>query len=645
MLRSVPLTHLAAAEAAVSNESTRSRRRALSAVVHECGQQRTPYGLVVEHMDLDVDGKVYKWPFVNPFAFLFHVCTSCADFLRFFTEHCAEGVADIILYADETKPGNVLRPDSGRSTLSIYWTVKQFPGWFRSRHVGMFLFGVLQTKRVEKIAGGSSNVLRKVMTVFWNRVGWNLHTVGVRILSGRTEFVFRARFGCFLGDEKEIKQFWSVKGASGTMLCCFCKNIMNRTDKSTPGDYLQHFADATPEQFDKHTPQSYADAKRLLRDEAQHGTRASLKKLSQALGISYGDEGVLWDEHLAECANPPDNTYWDWMHILVASGGVFQYECNEFLRALTREGVSLQDLDAFASKVQWPGERGKLPQGFFSKRFVAKTGSHMHAFASEMMSVADVLALFVPLVLLPTSTLPEHCACLLLIIEIIDVLASEQASRHSERLKRLMLAHHALYRTLYPNLAKPKLHYLFHVVDCIDRHGVCLNCFAGERKHRNFKAVANHTFAHFEEHLTNRLLCDLVDTLQNDRSSLLAEHLVGGTVSPDLRCIFPDGDACAEVVVARAARSKHVRMRTGDVLSAMYRGQAIFGFARFFLRRSRPCERDEHCVCMDMLHKSEGYWARASSDAVLLDFDCIVGVVPWVSVQSRICLRLPLARF
>lgn len=644
MLRHVPLKYLAAAEAAISSESTRSRRRALSAVVHECGHQRTPYGLVVEHMDLNLDGQVYKWPFVNPFAFLFHICTISADFLRFLMEHCASGDADIILYADETKPGNVLRPDQGRSATCIYWTIKQFPGWFRSRFAGLFLFGVLQSRRIEQIAGGSSGVLRKVMNTFWNQVGWNLHTVGVRIHSGRANFVFRARFGCFLGDEKEIKQFWQVKGASGTMLCCFCKNIMSRVDTCARDDYLQHFADATPDQFDMHTAQSYTEAKHLLKHEAQHGSRASLAKLSQALGISYGGEGVLWDEHL-QFANPPDNTFWDWMHVLVASGGVFQYECNEFLRALACVGVSLQDVDAFACAVQWPGERNKLPRGFFAKRFVSKAGSHMHAFASEMMSVADVLVLFVDLVLQPASTLPQHCACFLLAVEILDVLASEQAHRQSERLRRLTRAHHTLYRTLYPGLAKPKLHYLFHLADCIERHGVCLNCFAGERKHRTFKAIASHTFAHFEEHITNRLLCDLVNTL-SDRSSLLAEHLVGGDVAPDFHRIFPDlDDRIAEVFLARSARAKHVRMRKGDIVSAVYQGQEIVGFARFFMRRSRPCERDEHCVCMDLLHTSEGYWTRASSDTVVLDFGRITGVIPWVSVHNKIYLRLPLARF
>lgn len=75
--------------------------------------------------------------------------------------------------------------------------------------------------------------------------------------------------------------------------------------------------------------------------------------MSQALGVTYDVRSVFWDPYLAKFCNPADHTYWDWMHILVASGGVLQYEVNGFVRAMQATGISLQDLDAFAEIVQW----------------------------------------------------------------------------------------------------------------------------------------------------------------------------------------------------------------------------------------------------------------------------------------------------
>jgi len=125
---------------------------------------------------------------------------------------------------------------------------------------------------------------------------------------------------------------------------------MGRATRCEPGEYLRHFADATPEMFDLHTAETYEDAKRLLRAEARHGSKASLARLCQVSGISYQETGVLWDDHLAAFANRVDNTFWDWMHILVASGGTLQYECNELLRALSGVGVSLLDLDTLSRR-------------------------------------------------------------------------------------------------------------------------------------------------------------------------------------------------------------------------------------------------------------------------------------------------------
>lgn len=231
MLRNIPLQQLAQATHAASGESVRSRRRALSDTIAECGQTRTPYGCVMEHMDLEVNGDPMRWPYVNPHALLYHLGQTNNTFAAFLRKHCCYG-ADVILYADETRPGNALRPDAGRSSLCIYWTIRQLPAWFRSRQEGWLFFGVLRARHIEGIAGGASRVLGKVLRTFWSPDGWNFQTVGVNIPNFGH---FHAKFECFWGDEKEIKHFWQVKGASGTLPCCFCRNIVSRMEVVGPG--------------------------------------------------------------------------------------------------------------------------------------------------------------------------------------------------------------------------------------------------------------------------------------------------------------------------------------------------------------------------------------------------------------------------
>jgi len=87
-----------------------------------------------------------------------------------------------------------------------------------------------------------------------------------------------------------------------------------------------------------------------LKEHATTSTRATLDNLSQVYGITYNTSSIMFDERLLKFATPATGTYWDWMHILVASGGVLQYEANQLVRSIVQAGVGLAELDEFASK-------------------------------------------------------------------------------------------------------------------------------------------------------------------------------------------------------------------------------------------------------------------------------------------------------
>ena len=84
----------------------------------------TPYGELIQR--LDMDGRPGP-EYINPFALLFKLCTVNVAFATFLKSCCKGGRARVIIYADETRPGNVLRPDKGRALQCLYWTLAEFP--------------------------------------------------------------------------------------------------------------------------------------------------------------------------------------------------------------------------------------------------------------------------------------------------------------------------------------------------------------------------------------------------------------------------------------------------------------------------------------------------------------------------------------
>jgi len=248
--------------------------------IEEFGNLETPYGKLIKTFNLDIAGKSITVPYINPFAFLYHMCACVAafgDLLR----NCIFGDGTIIMYSDEIKVGNVLRPDDGRAMECIYWTILQLPDWFRSRQHGWFSFLQIRSKYVAKLPGGMAFLWKKVLAIFFGE-GWNFEKVGVRCPTSSGFFIFRARFGAFLEDEKAIKETWSVKGASGTKPCLWCKNVVGRMTCNR-GGYLTHFSWGTPRDFDRHTDESFEEIVMILREAKQQNRKLSLMHYAKPL--------------------------------------------------------------------------------------------------------------------------------------------------------------------------------------------------------------------------------------------------------------------------------------------------------------------------------------------------------------------------
>ena len=70
-------------------------------------------------------------------------------------------------------------------------------------------------------------------------------------------------------------------------------------------------------------------------EELQRASARELKELQQVHGFTFNENSLLMSD-MAAMANLPDSTFWDWMHCIVASGGVGQHELNQFLRRVEK---------------------------------------------------------------------------------------------------------------------------------------------------------------------------------------------------------------------------------------------------------------------------------------------------------------------
>ena len=119
---------------------------------------------------MDGKGAPAAVQFVNPMALL---CTLTAsrpafgDLLKGLLQQCQEPT--VLLYADEAKPGNVLRPDADRTQLCVYWTILELPGCFRSWNCGWWHFLACPSKLLAQVPGGLSLLYARVLDVFFGK--------------------------------------------------------------------------------------------------------------------------------------------------------------------------------------------------------------------------------------------------------------------------------------------------------------------------------------------------------------------------------------------------------------------------------------------------------------------------------------------
>ena len=227
------------------------------------------------------------------------------------------------------------------------------------------------------------------------------------------------------------------------------------------GDYFVKVTEADEAKFVRNTPASLAHMADDLAAKHNVVTRAAFSALEMCYGLKYDPSAIIFNRSVRDMAALPYRLYWDWMHCLVASGGVAQYQCNSLLANLKSNGISLKDLDDFARQVTMPKTWERLKKPLFQDRLVNGADEHIKAFTSEMMSVIAILGIFLDAVIRPLGILREHVSCFDNLRSILNCLRlGDEVLPLVPRVKELLRRHNEAFAVLYPDSCKQQLHFL-----------------------------------------------------------------------------------------------------------------------------------------------------------------------------------------
>ena len=181
-----------------------------------------------------VGGGSYTWEYVDFARALDLFAQESADFagiLRDLQQRKPSTPSEpweIVVYFDETVPGDPLRLDQRRKFMSFYLAVKDV-GPALLKHEFMWLpCAVLRTRIIKTVEGKFSRVL----SVFLERLLVQMGNVRDGVYLNALNSLCCFRLGNLLADEDGFRQAYASMGANGMFCCLGCLNVCGNRSKS-----------------------------------------------------------------------------------------------------------------------------------------------------------------------------------------------------------------------------------------------------------------------------------------------------------------------------------------------------------------------------------------------------------------------------
>ena len=481
---------------------------------------------------------------VNPMAFFYHAMQLSRMFLDFLLK-CAATSPDhtlrIMVYLDEARPGNVRRPDDGRCTQCLYWSCIDYPNWWLSRRNGWKPFAYITLAAMSEAGVTDTMLFRHMVRRFDVNDGPNISDgIGFREDGGNITFIIKFRMGPLIADWKQHVSIFCLKGYNGTVPCRVCANTIGRCQFFDDHPHLLHVYSQEHERFVIMDAAGFQEIIDDLKHTAE--TRPSeLKAMEIQVGVKYDDEGTLCDAEVMSRIQWPWVAYTDHMHTYAASGGIAQFQLNQFVLFLCSCNIDIGDIDNWIEQVRLPRGYCKLKKKFFATRIRKSRKAHIKAYASEVLTATMLLHFFVQVVVKPEAieAMMMHLACFDLLQALISTLQMEGGREAADRLAELCRLHHELFNVLYPLCRKPKGHAAAHIAAFWHFWGRLAGCYAPERHHKLMKRIMSFSFNKVGK---TALAYDIRKWFRQleDPHIFMAEHLSGKIQDVDVRIKIGD---------------------------------------------------------------------------------------------------------
>ena len=371
---------------------------------------------------------------------------------------------------------------------AYYWGFKELKQAGLTKEDLWFTCCLLRSPKVAQLEGGVSALTLEVEKLFRPLaaglvVSWH---------SGSRQMLF-ARLKGLLGDEAALKAMWGVKGASGTLPCLLCDNVVqsrsNLHKYDITGTLVPH-TEFNMRRLRLRTSQFFADAATRLSNERARRSKKDFEVLEQSLGVNYSPNGLLFDPacHLKAA----EHTMFDWLHVYLVNG-IFQTEVNLLLPILKHYGLTHERLSQFFSAFSAPKEHAGILKAAILT-FEKCKNKEWKPSASEVLCTYSLIRLAV----LDCHLEDEHHkvagTSFLLLCKILDLLSLIGKDLHvdHQKLAETILAHLQAFKNAYgEDSLVPKFHYSMHLPRLLHIHGLLLSCWVHERKHKTLKRWAD----------------------------------------------------------------------------------------------------------------------------------------------------------
>ncbi|CAK0822291.1 unnamed protein product, partial [Prorocentrum cordatum] len=244
---------------------------------------------------------------------------------------------DFILHFDEFVPGNVLRQDKKRKTLSFYGSFRSFGPDAVSSEDAWLPLAFVRHAVVDKVAGRIPGVVRQLLRRLFigpdsaSQRGARIDGIGP---GGAPALIFFELSNLLLCDEDGAKNAWRLKGAAGVILCALCKNVHGIYDHAEP---LLSAHDRTS------APDLFFSADLLQRLQAA----LPMGALCKMHGVNHVPDGLLLDAELRQDVSLDMRAHGPARCMII--NGIAHIELSEFLCRLAAVGLTLERFRDIAS--------------------------------------------------------------------------------------------------------------------------------------------------------------------------------------------------------------------------------------------------------------------------------------------------------